>query len=104
MVPLRSVGEALGYKVGWDEATGAVTIEDANVQKATLFEGTNKVKFDGKLNIIDMSRDVANEKATVINNGCTFVPLKFFKEFMNDTSVNGVTITISPQKAEIQTK
>lgn len=102
MVPLRKISEALGYKVGWDAETGAITIEDANTQKATLFSRTKEVDIKGKLNIIDLSRKIENVKETVIKNGCTFVPVDFFKEFMNDVTVDGTKITVAAQKAEIQ--
>ena len=102
MVPLRKISEALGYKVGWDAETGAITIEDANTQKATLFSRTKEVDIAGKLNIIDLSRKIENVKETVIKNGCTFVPVDFFKEFMNDVTVDGTKITVAAQKAELQ--
>lgn len=102
MVPLRKISEALGYTVGWDAETGAITIEDANTQKATLFSRTKAVDIAGKLNIIDLSRKIENIKETVIKNGCTFVPVDFFKEFMNDVTVDGTKITVAAQKAELQ--
>ena len=101
MVPLRKIGEALGYTVGWDEKSGAITIEDSAIQKATLFDGTKDVIFDGKLSAIDMSRKVENTVCTTVNDGCTFVPLDFFKEFLNDTSVKGMTVTVAPSTASI---
>lgn len=101
MVPLRKISEALGYTVGWDEATGAITIE-GSIQKATLFSRTKEVDFTGKLNIINLSRKIENAKETIIKNGCTFVPVKFFEEFMNDVKVDGTKINVAPQKAEIQ--
>lgn len=101
MVPLRKIGEALGYKVGWDEKSGAITIEDSSIQKATLYDGTKDVVFDGKLSAIDMSRKVENTVCTTVNDGCTFVPLDFFKEFLNDTSVKGMTVTVAPSTASI---
>jgi len=101
MVPLRKIGEALGYKVGWDEKSGAITIEDSSIQKATLYDGTKDVVFDGKLSAIDMSRKVENTVCTTVNDGCTFVPLDFFKEFLNDTSVKGMTVTVAPSTTSI---
>ena len=102
MVPLRKISEALGYKVGWDAETGAITIEDANTQKATLFSRTKEINIEGKLKAINLNRKIENAKETIIKNGCTFVPVEFFKEFMNDVTVDGTKITVAAQKAEIQ--
>lgn len=102
MVPLRKISEALGYTVGWDAQTGAITVEDSYTQKATLFGGSNKIKFDGKLKVIDMDRELEIAKAAAIHDGCTFVPLEFFNEFMNETKLEGAKVTIAPSKAEIQ--
>ncbi len=101
MVPLRKIGEALGYKINYNPETKAITLEDPYLQKATLFNKTNNVEFEGKLNVIDMSCTVENAVATVIHDGYTYVPLEFFEEFLNDITVDGTSVTISPSKAEI---
>ncbi len=101
MVPFRMIGEALGYQVGWNAETQSVTVEDPYVQKATLHQGTAAVVFEGKLEIIDMSREVENDAPTVIYQGYTYVPLTFFREFFNDTNVEGATVAIAPSMAEI---
>ena len=101
MVPLRKIGEALGYTVGWDVESGAITMEDNYIQKATLYNGTAAVVFEGKLNVIDMSRNIENEVQTVVCNGYTYVPLEFFQEFFNDTTIDGSIITIAPSKSEL---
>lgn len=103
MVPLRKIAEALGYQVDWESETGAITIEDAYVQKATLFNGTEKVVFEGKLQIINMSREIDNSEKTVIHNGYTYVPVEFFKEFFNDITIDGTNITVSPSMCELDT-
>lgn len=103
MVPLRKIAEALGYQVSWDSDTGAITVEDTYVQKATLFDGTEKVVFEGKLQIINMSREVENAVKTVIHDGCAYVPLEFFQEFFNDTTVEGTTVTVAPSMCELNT-
>lgn len=101
MVPLRKIAEALGYQVGWDSETGAITVEDTYVQKATLLDGTEKVVFEGKLQIIDMSREIDNSVKTIIHNGYTYVPVEFFKEFLNDTTIAGTIITVAPSMCEL---
>lgn len=101
MVPLRLVSEGLGYTVGWDEITGDITVEDAYIQKAHLHNGSAEVKFDGKLEIIDMSRTVTNSHATVIIDGYTYVPCDFFTEFLNDVTVDDTSISIAPSMVYI---
>lgn len=101
MVPLRRIGEALGYSVDWDASTCAITIEDTYIQKATLFNGTADVVFDGKLEIINMSRKVENSAKTVIHEGHTYVPAEFFGEFFNIVNIDGFDIYIEPCKSEL---
>lgn len=101
MVPLRKIGEALGYKIGWDAETGAITVDDEYIQKATLYAGTAAVVFEGRLTVINMSRELENSVETVIHDGCTYVPLEFFQEFFNDTAVEGTAVTIAPSMCEI---
>lgn len=101
MVPLRRVAEALGYLVDWDPETGAITIDDDYIQSATLFGGSARVTFEGKLKVIDLSREVDLAEAAVIYDGCTFVPLEFFAEFLNDVKVEENVISVSPSRAEL---
>jgi hypothetical protein len=103
MVPLRKIGEALGYTVGWDAESGAITLDDNYIQKATFYNGTAKVVFEGKLKIIDLSREIENAVQTVIHDGYTYVPLEFFQEFFNDTVVDGYAITVAPSMNELCT-
>lgn len=100
MVPLRKVSEALGYQVGWDSTQNAVTIEDS-IQKAILRNGEKTVDFQGKLQIIDLSREIQNPKETVISEGCTYVPLSFFDEFLNTTKVEGNNIFVDPDMCTV---
>lgn len=101
MVPLRKIGEALGYKVDWNAETNAITIDDDYIQKATLFAGSAAVVFEGRLQVINMSREIENAAATVIHAGYTYVPLEFFEEFFNDTLIDGTSITIDTSMCEI---
>lgn len=104
MVPLRKIGEALGYEVEWDAETRAITVDDKYIQKATLFDGVAAVVFEGKLQIVNMSREVENAVPTVIHNGYTYVPLEFFQEFFNDTAVEGAMIKIAPSMCELNSE
>lgn len=101
MVPLRKIGEALGYKVEWESETGNITVEDEYIQKAVLQNGTDKAVFVGKLKVINMSREVENTAPTAICGGRTYVPLDFFCESFNDVSFDGETITVEPQKSRL---
>lgn len=103
MVPLRKIGEALGYKVDWDPETNAITMDDEYIQKATLFDGTTTVIFEGRLKVINMSREIENAVPTAVYDGYTYVPLDFFKEFFNDTIIEGISISIAPSKSELHT-
>ena len=103
MVPLRKIGEALGYKVDWDSETGAISIDDEYIQKATLFNGTATVIFEGRLQVINLSRETENSVKTVIHSGYTYVPMEFFEEFFNDVAAEDMTIKIAPSKSEIDT-
>lgn len=103
MVPLRKVGEALGYRVGWDAETGAITIDDDYIQGATLFDGSAKAVFTGHLKVINMSREIENALPTVVHTGgYTFVPADFFREFFNDVTVENGVITIAPSMCELE--
>lgn len=101
MVPLRKISEALGYQVTWNSETQTITVDDEYIQKAILLNKSNTITFEGKLQIINMSREIDIEVPVIIHNGYTYVPLDFFKEFLNDTTIQGNTITITPSKSEL---
>ena len=69
MVPLRAIGEALGYAVGWDDSTESVTI-GADI---TLSIGRDRYTYKNRAS---MSLVIA----PIIVEGRTFVPLAFFRE------------------------
>lgn len=102
MVPLRAVAEALGYTVGWDAETGAITVDDDYIQYAVLKNGSALAAFTGRLQVIDMSREVENAAKTVILDGRTYVPAEFFTEFFNDVTLTEEGLFIAPGTAEIQ--
>lgn len=102
MVPLAKIAQALGYQVSWNSETGAVVVEDAYTQRATLFHENPTVVFEGKLTIIDLSRQVEYVADPVGHQGCLYVPLEFFEEFFNVVEVDGAVISVAPMMAEIQ--
>lgn len=101
MVPLRKIGEALGYTVGWDAETEAITLDDEYIQKATLYEDSAHVTFEGWLKVINMSREIDLTVPAAVHSGRTYVPMEFFEEFFNDVGVEGKTITIAPSQVEL---
>lgn len=101
MVPLQNVAKALGYKVTKITKKGEITIEDS-IQKAVLRRNSKKVKIIGKLKIIDLSQEVEYDEKIVVHKNTVYVPLEFFEEFFNETSVDGTNIIISTIMCEIQ--
>lgn len=101
MVPLRKIGEALGYRVDWDSETGAITLDDETVQKVTLRDGDAKAVFTGELKVINMSREVELTAPVTVHSGYTFVPLALFEEIFNDASLENGVISVAPRMAEL---
>ena len=68
MVPVRFISEALGLKVGWDQKTRTVTVDEgAKAMKLTI--GSKKiVRADGKETAIDVP--------AMIKGGRTMVPIR----------------------------
>lgn len=87
MVPLRSIFEALGAEVNWDESTKTITATIANTKiKLTIDNST--AYFNDKSVSIDV--------APTIINGRTMVPLRFIGEsFGADITWNNSTSTVS---------
>ena len=101
MVPLAPIADALGYLVTVDTTTGTATVDDDYIQKATLRDGSAEVVFESYLKAIDMSRTIENAAATVIRDGCAYVPLSFFQEFFNEVRVDGSVIYVAPSMCEL---
>ena len=101
MVPLQNVAKALGYKVTKISKKGEITIEDS-IQKAVFRRNSKKVKINGKLEIIDLSREVEYDEKIVMHKKTVYVPLEIFEEFGNQTSVDGININITTIMCEIQ--
>lgn len=101
MVPLRKIGEALGYKVAWNPESQTILMDDEYIQKAALHDGTAAVIFGGRLQVIDLSREVEYPVKTVIHRGYTYVPMELFSEFLNDIIVEDMIIKIAPSRSEL---
>ena len=57
MVPAIETTEALGYINEYDASLGRLIIDDDYIQKAVLFKGSDEAFFDGRLKVIDMTRE-----------------------------------------------
>lgn len=71
LVPLRSVAEALGLEVTWDDPTDTVVVKKDNFY-VELVIGSDKAKTPGGVKTLS--------QAPVIINGRTMVPLRFIAE------------------------
>lgn len=78
-----------------------VTVDDDCIQKATLKNRSCEAVFEGHLKVINMSRTIENARETVVRDGYTYVPLEFFREFLNETIVENGVISVSPQMCEL---
>lgn len=78
-----------------------VTVDDDYIQKATLKNRSCEAVFEGHLKVINMSRTIENARETVVRDGYTYVPLEFFREFLNETIVENGVISASPQMCEL---
>ena len=101
LVPLRAVAEALGYTVGWDAATGQVTV-DAPIQVAAFKDGSHEVIFTGKLTTINLSGVAEMDMPAEINDGTMYVPAVIFQRFFNEVRIGDKLITIEPSRSELQ--
>lgn len=81
--------------------TVMVTVDDDYIQKATLKNRSCEAVFEGHLKVINMSRTIENARETVVRDGYTYVPLEFFREFLNETIVENGVISVSPQMCEL---
>lgn len=96
MIPVRKVCEALGFNVGWDEATQTVTVE-----KMPLYFTFNAHQ-DGYT--MAKTAPIMLGKAPYLDFNTTYVPLSFATEIMPcTTAVEGGRIDILSE-AEAQEK
>lgn len=97
MVPLRKIAEALGYTVEWSSDSGKITvISDSYITE--LYSGDTATILTDKSLSSQNAQNIELEKAPIIHDGHTYVPLTFFTCFGNTASLNGTSITIMPTK------
>lgn len=102
MLPICPTAEALGYKVSLDEDSGTVTVDDEYIQKVTLTDGSDTAVFEGRLKVINMSRETTLSKPVKIFGGQAYAPAELFEEFFNDVITQGDTVYISPSTVELE--
>ncbi|MDR2711583.1 MAG: copper amine oxidase N-terminal domain-containing protein [Clostridiales bacterium] len=73
LVPIRTISEATGAKVGWDGKTNTVTVYRKE-DRLNLTIGSSVVSY----NDITIPLDVA----PILKNGRTFLPLRFISEWL----------------------
>ncbi|WP_440300541.1 hypothetical protein [Huintestinicola butyrica] len=76
-------------------------IDDDYIQKAVLFKGSDEAFFDGRLKVIDMTRENILNGRTEEKDGMIYVSSDLFEKFFNTVTVNGSSIDISPSMCEI---
>ncbi len=94
LVPVRAIFEALGVKVGWDDATKTATGDKDGKEI--------KIKIDEKTACVD-GREVALDVPAQIINSRTLVPVRFISESLGaSVAWNGdtKTVTITSAKEE----
>lgn len=74
MVPIRAIVEAMGGTVGWDNGTEQITLT-ANGNTVNMWVGKKEITVNGVKREIDV--------APLIQNGRTYVPIRFSAENLN---------------------
>lgn len=94
MVPVRLIGEKLGFKIEWIEEENAVFLDNGK-KNTTVYIGLDSY-YTASSTAIGMSAPSSLGAAPELLNDTTYVPLKLF-ELLDDISVNidNNTITIT---------
>jgi len=74
MVPIRAIVESMGGSVNWDNSSQQITLT-ANGNTINMWVGKNEITVNGIKREIDV--------APVIQNGRTYVPIRFSAENLN---------------------
>lgn len=102
LIPLRAVGEALGYDITWNDERKAAHL-DMSIASMDFPLGQWTYYRKGKLQVINLDMDYLMDDEPVLVNGVTYVPAKIFEEFFNDVAVDSVNhiVNIEVQKAQL---
>ena len=76
-------------------------IDDDYIQKSRSVQRFGRGIFDGRLKVIDMTRENILNGRTEEKGGMIYVSSDLFEEFFNTVTVNGSSIDISPSMCEI---
>lgn len=74
MVPIRAIVEAMGGSVGWENSSQQITLT-ANGSTVNMWVGKKEITVNGVKRSIDV--------APIIQNGRTYVPVRFSAENLN---------------------
>lgn len=100
MVPLRALGEKLGFKVTWKD--GEAKLENKDIY--TVVRPGDDVYFitTNHKDMVGMSAPISYTAVPYVSNGTTYVSLDFFKTLMDyqngSITLDGSTIQISTGK------
>ncbi|MDR0862180.1 MAG: copper amine oxidase N-terminal domain-containing protein [Oscillospiraceae bacterium] len=101
MIPLRFIAEAMGYDVEWvSGATSLITVTDA-ARGVTVIASVTGDAFTLSRKVGDDVREIVMDVSPFIEDGRTFVPLRFFAEAFDyvvgwDAATATVTLTGYP--------
>ncbi|MFV0504947.1 MAG: copper amine oxidase N-terminal domain-containing protein [Lachnospirales bacterium] len=73
MIPLRQVGEAFDYSIGWDSKNKNVTVKNKDIS-ATLVVGQNEYSLN--------NNNLQLEEKPAVKNDITYVPITFFSDVL----------------------
>lgn len=103
MVPVRAVGEQLGFTVTWSK-DGTVRLDDG-VMHADLTIGKDLYQVvTSKTDLVGMSAPFSLGAAPYLSNGTTYVPLGLFEALKGNVegmfSLDGSTIVVNTKSAD----
>lgn len=103
MVPVRAVGEQLGFTVTWSK-DGTIRLDDG-VMHADLTIGKDLYQVvTSKPDLVGMSAPFSLGAAPYLSNGTTYVPLGLFEALKGNVegmfSLDGSTIIVNTKRAD----
>ena len=75
MLPLRTVAEALGCTVTWNEETASVTVEKGDISSVVYIDEVNDINFRA------ITRSANGKYHAVLNGSKTYIEESFFNQF-----------------------
>lgn len=95
MIPVRTVAEALGFKVEWDAENRGVRLDNGEVN--TTISIGDDLYYMASSTAIGMSAPISLGVAPVLKNGVTYAPVEIFNILYSSdvVSVKDKTITVN---------